>query len=159
MTDRTLLKTLIQTHSPKDQESEFKELFDKDLKFGSIFDITRLTEAEFAARVRAGVEARQSLSQLSSSIDTKTLFDNVRCLAAQLTHLYREQRTSDGKAQHHWHPSSIRKAEEQAPTYTHLFMENWDDASRSIRLPPSIRRSPISARCTCLPCNWSQVPQ
>jgi len=130
MTDRTLLKTLIQTHSPKDQESEFKELFDKDLKFGSIFDITRLTEAEFAARVRAGVEARQSLSQLSSSIDTKTLFDNVRCLAAQLTHLYREQRTSDGKAQHHWHPSSIRKAEEQAPTYTHLFMENWDDACK-----------------------------
>ncbi|MEK1838929.1 MAG: Tc toxin subunit A, partial [Pseudomonas sp.] len=129
MDDNPLLKSLIGAHGTEQTKAALEQFFKDTLKLTSVFDITRLTEAEFKDRFSTAIQ-NSALKDHASSIDTKTLYDNVKCLAAQISHLYREQQTSDGKAQHQWHPHGIRAVEKQGPTYTNLFQENWDDACK-----------------------------
>lgn len=130
MTDQTLLQTLIKAYSPKDKEAHFKKLLEEKLKLTSVFDMTRLTEADFKGRFNTAIQDDAALKEAFSKIDTSKFFDNAKCLAAQISHLYREKRTSDGTVQHQWHPPGIRAVEKQGPTYTNLFKENWDDACK-----------------------------
>jgi hypothetical protein len=118
MDDYPLLQALIKANSPE-HSVELQKRFKENLKLTSVFDITRLTEASFKAKLKA-----------FPHLDTGNLYDSARCFAAQISHLYREQQTSSGKAQHHWHPPGIRAVEKQGPTYTNLFKENWDDSCK-----------------------------
>lgn len=130
MDDNQLLKTLIEASSPVQKTAELEKFYKDTLKLTSVFDITRLTEAEFKDRFNCAIQNDNALKDHASGIDTGAFYDNVKCLAAQISHLYREQQTSDGNVQHQWHPPGIRAIENQGPTYTNLFKENWDDACK-----------------------------
>ncbi|RON10228.1 hypothetical protein BK659_05640 [Pseudomonas brassicacearum] len=114
-----LLQALIKS-SASTNNLELQKFFEETLKFTSVFDITRLTEASLKEKLKSRTE----------KIDIGQLYDNAKCFAAQISHLYREQQLSSGTAQHHWHPSGIRAVEKQGPTYTNLFKENWDDSCK-----------------------------
>lgn len=128
---QTLLDKLIQAHSPHGQDQQLKVLFKDRLNVDSIFDITRLTNSELQSRLNEAAQENPSLKDLAAGLDTRKVLENAQSLAAQLSHLYREARTSDGKAQHKWHPPGIRAGEEQSPTFTNLFKENWDDTCKN----------------------------
>lgn len=125
---KSLLDTLIKAYTPEDKAAEFEKLFKERLGLTSVFDITGMTEARFNDRLATEINNDKAHA---GSIDAKSLYNDARCYAAQISHLYREQRTSDGTAQHQWHPLGIRAVEKQGPTYTHLFKENWDDACKN----------------------------
>ena len=129
MDGNPLLKSLIGAYGTEQTKAALETFFKDTLNLTSVFDITRLTEAEFKDSFNTAIQ-NNALKDHAPSIDTKALYDNVKCLAAQISHLYREQQTSDGKAQHQWHPHGIRAVEKQGPTYTNLFQENWDDACK-----------------------------
>ncbi len=140
---------------PKTKQQNLKSALKKKLGLTSVFDITGMTEAGFKDHLVSAFDNDEMFKVHAGSI-AGSLYNDARCYAAQISHLYREQRTSDGTAQHQWHPLGIRAIEKQGPTYTHLFKENWDDACKKmIRSPPSIHRSPTLERCTGLPCNWN----
>ncbi|WP_052961991.1 Tc toxin subunit A [Pseudomonas fluorescens] len=124
-----LLQALITANSPE-KHRELQKLFKDTLKLTSVFDITRLTEASFKKKVEDAINRDSTLQGHASSIDIGTLYDNAKCLAAQVSHLYREQQLSSGQTQHHWHPPGIRAVEKQGPTYTNLFQENWDESCK-----------------------------
>ncbi|MHC8341985.1 Tc toxin subunit A [Pseudomonas sp. RT6P73] len=126
-----LLDTLIEAFAPEGKSSAFETLFKEKLNITSVFDITGMTAAEFKDRLDTAINNDESLKTQAASIDTGVLYNDARCYAAQINHLYREHRTSDGTAQHHWHPPGIRAVEKQGPTYSHLFKENWDDACKN----------------------------
>lgn len=128
MDDFPLLKALIEANSP--HTSAIQKLFKETLKLTSVFDITRLTETDFKDRVDTAIKNDKTLEDDAATIDIGRLYDNVKCFAAQISHLYREKQLSGADAQHHWHPPGIRAIEKQGPTYTNLFKENWDDACR-----------------------------
>jgi hypothetical protein len=125
---KSLLDTLIEAYAPEGKAAEFEKLVKERLGLTSVFDITGMTEADFKDRL--ATEINNDNAHVGS-IDAKSLYNDARCYAAQISHLYREQRTSDGTAQHQWHPLGIRAVEKQGPTYTHLFKENWDDACKN----------------------------
>lgn len=129
-TKHSLLDTLIEAYAPDGKSKELAELFKAAPAITSVFDITGMTEAEFKDRLDAAISDHESL-KTHEAINTAALYSDARCYAAQISHLYREQRTSDGTAQHQWHPLGIRAVEKQGPTYTHLFKENWDDACKN----------------------------
>lgn len=124
-----LLQALITANSPE-KHRDLQKLFKDTLKLTSVFDITRLTEASFKKKVGDAINRDSTLKGHASSIDIGTLYDNAKCLAAQVSHLYREQQLSSGQTQHHWHPPGIRAVEKQGPTYTNLFQENWDESCK-----------------------------
>ena len=124
-----ILQALIKANSPE-KHPELQKLFKDTLKLTSVFDITRLTEASFKDKVGAAIDGDSTLKGHASSIDIGKLYDNAKCLAAQVSHLYREQQLSSGQTQHHWHPPGIRAVEKQGPTYTNLFQENWDESCK-----------------------------
>ncbi|RON40315.1 Tc toxin subunit A [Pseudomonas brassicacearum] len=117
MSDNLLLLELIKASSPTDSRDELKNAFSK-LSFKSVFDITRLTEAQFIHTLGLGAETK---------VDARQVYDNAQCLAAQISHLYREQQLSSGKKQLLSHSQGIRAIEDEGPTYTNLFRENWDE--------------------------------
>jgi Salmonella virulence plasmid 28. len=125
---KSLLDTLIEAYAPEGKAAEFEKLVKEKLRLTSVFDITGMTEADFKDRLATEINNDNAHA---GSIDAKSLYNDARCYAAQISHLYREQRTSDGTAQHQWHPLGIRAVEKQGPTYTHLFKENWDDACKN----------------------------
>ena len=136
--DQSLLDILIKAYSSDDAQKTKLEALFKDLKLTSVFDISRLTEADFKLRVDTAIRVKQAVPQADQatdyatlSIDTQSLYNNARCYAAQVSALYREQQASGGVAQHQWHPLGIRAVTEQGPTYTHQFKENWDDACKN----------------------------
>lgn len=131
MDDNPLLQSLIKAFEPDPENNTLQTLFKEKLKFTSVFAITGLTESSFKSRVDTAINDDSTLKQYASTIDTKSLYANAHCYAAQISHLYREHRTSEGAAQQHWHPLGIRAVEKQGPTYTHLFKENWDDACKN----------------------------
>ncbi|MGF6286983.1 Tc toxin subunit A [Pseudomonas silensiensis] len=122
-----LLQALITANS-SEKHRDLQKLFKDALKLTSVFDITRLTEASFKKKVGDAINRDSTLKGHASSIDIGKLYDNAKCLAAQVSHLYREQQLSSGQTQHHWHPPGIRAVEKQGPTYTNLFQENWDES-------------------------------
>jgi hypothetical protein len=124
-----LLQALITANSPEKHRG-LQKLFKDTLKLTSVFDITRLTEASFKKKVGDAINRDSTLKGHASSIDIGKLYDNAKCLAAQVSHLYREQQLSSGQTQHHWHPPGIRAVEKQGPTYTNLFQENWDESCK-----------------------------
>ncbi|MFW0758242.1 Tc toxin subunit A [Pseudomonas sp. H11T01] len=124
-----LLQALIKASSPE-KYLELQKLFKDTLRLTSVFDITRLTEASFKDNVKAAINRDHTLKEHASSIDIGRLYDNAKCLAAQVSHLYREQQLSSGQTQHHWHPPGIRAVEKQGPTYTNLFQEDWDESCK-----------------------------
>ncbi|MGF6332793.1 hypothetical protein ABH909_005671 [Pseudomonas sp. BS3782 TE3695] len=124
---KSLLDTLIEAYAPEGKAAEFEKLVKEKLGLTSVFDITGMTEADFKDRLAT----ENNDNALAGSIDAESLYNDARCYAAQISHLYREQRTSDGTAQHQGHPLGIRAVEKQGPTYTHLFKENWDDACKN----------------------------
>jgi hypothetical protein len=117
MSDNLLLLELIKASSPTDSRDELKNAF-SELSFKSVFDITRLTEAQFIHTLGLGAETK---------VDARQVYDNAQCLAAQVSHLYREQQLSSGKKQLLSHSQGIRPIEDEGPTYTNLFRENWDE--------------------------------
>lgn len=121
MSDNLLLLELIKASSPTDSGAELKDAFSK-LTFKSIFDITRLTEAQFIQKLGLGAETK---------VDARQVYDNAQCLAAQISHLYREHQLSSGKKQLLSHSQGIRAIEDEGPTYTNLFRENWDEFCKS----------------------------
>lgn len=127
---KSLLDTLIEAYAPEGKSTEFAKLFKAAPEIISVFDITRMTEADFKHRLTIAIDNDETLETHVDSI-VEALYKDARCYAAQISHLYREQRTSDGTAQDQWHPLGIRAVEKQGPTYTHLFKENWDDACRN----------------------------
>jgi hypothetical protein len=129
-TKKSLLDTLIEAYAPDGKSKELAELFKASPAITSVFDITGMTEAEFKDRLDVAISNHESL-KTHEAINTAALYNDARCYAAQISHLYREQRTSDGTAQDQWHPLGIRAVEKQGPTYTHLFKENWDDACKN----------------------------
>ncbi|MHC8392740.1 Tc toxin subunit A [Pseudomonas sp. LB3P93] len=129
--EKSLLDTLIGAFAPEGESIAFEKLFKEKLNITSVFDLSEMTEAEFKDRLDTAINNDESLKTHSASIDTAALYKDARCYAAQISHLYREQRTSDGTAQDQWHPLGIRAVEKQGPTYTHLFKENWDDACKN----------------------------
>lgn len=128
---KSLLDTLTEAFAPEGQSIAFEKLFKEKLNITSVFDITEMTAAKFKDRLDTAINNDESLKTQAASIDTGALYNDARCYAAQISHLYREQRTSDGTAQDQWHPLGIRAVEKQGPTYTHLFKENWDDACKN----------------------------
>ncbi|WP_165557457.1 Tc toxin subunit A [Pseudomonas sp. BGI-2] len=128
---KSILDTMIEAFAPEGESSAFETLFKEKLNITSVFDIAGMTAAEFKDRLDTAINNDESLKTQAASIDTGTLYKDARCYAAQINHLYREQRTSDGTAQDQWHPLGIRALEKQGPTYTHLFKENWDDACKN----------------------------
>jgi hypothetical protein len=129
MNNYPLLQTLIKANT-KSNDAEVQTLFKDTLKITSVFDITRLTEADFKAKVETAIKKDEKLKETPSIIDVKKLYDNAKCFSAQVAQLYREQQLSSGEAQHHWHPPGIRAVEKQGPSYTNLFKENWDDSCK-----------------------------
>ncbi|PQP05592.1 hypothetical protein C5612_02835 [Pseudomonas frederiksbergensis] len=127
----SLIDTLTETYAPDGKSKEFAELFKAAPEITSVFDITGMTEAAFKDRLANAINNDETLKAHAESIDTGALYSDARCYAAQISHLYREQRTSDGTAQDQWHPLGIRAVEKQGPTYTHQFKENWNDACRN----------------------------
>lgn len=128
MDDNPLLKTLIEAYGTEETKTALEEFFKDTLKLTSVFDITRLTEAQFKHHFNTAIQNENALK--GHTPNPGALYDNVKCIAAQISHLYREHQTSDGSAQHQWHPPGIRAVEKQGPTYTNLFRENWDDACK-----------------------------
>jgi len=128
--DQSLLDILIKAYSSDNAQKIKLEALFKDLKLTSVFDISRLTEADFKHRVDTAIKEKDT-SYATLSIDTQSLYDNARCYAAQVSVLYREQQASDGVPQHQWHPLGIRAVTEQGPTYTQQFKENWNDACKN----------------------------
>ncbi|WP_367374091.1 Tc toxin subunit A [Pseudomonas lini] len=127
MDDNPLLTSLIGAYSTeKTHKESLEKLFKNTLKLTSVFDITRLTETQFKERLHNAIQNDEQLKGYAKSI-----YDNAKCLAAQISHLYREQRLSDGLAQHQWHPLGIRAVEQQGPSYTNLFKENWNEACKT----------------------------
>ncbi|MFJ2363638.1 Tc toxin subunit A [Pseudomonas sp. NPDC087697] len=118
MDDYPLLQALIKANSP-DITVEQQRSFKDTLRLTSVFDITRLTEAGFLEKLK---DFRH--------INGSGLYDNAKCFAAQISHLYREHQLSSGEAQHHWHPPGIRAVDKEGPTYTNLFKENWDESCK-----------------------------
>ncbi|MHC8331198.1 Tc toxin subunit A [Pseudomonas sp. LB3P25] len=131
MDDNPLLQSLIKAFEPDPEKNTLQILFKEKLGFTSVFAITALTESSFKSRIDTAINGDPTLKQYASPIDTKSLYANAHCYAAQISHLYREHRTSEGTAQQHWYPPGIRAVEKQGPTYTHLFKENWDDACKN----------------------------
>lgn len=129
MNNYPLLQTLIKANT-KSNDADVQTLFKDTLQITSVFDITRLTEAGFKAKVETALANDEKLNETPSVIDIKKLYDNAKCFSAQVAHLYREQQLSSGEAQHHWHPPGIRAVEKQGPSYTNLFKENWDDSCK-----------------------------
>ncbi|MHC8324785.1 Tc toxin subunit A [Pseudomonas sp. LB1P83] len=129
--ENSLLDTLIEAFAPEGESSALETLFKEKLNITSVFDITGMTAAEFKDRLDTAINNDERLKTQAASIDTGALYNDARCYSAQINHLYREQRTSDGTAQDQWHPLGIRALEKQGPTYTHLFKENWDDACKN----------------------------
>ncbi|SDR91632.1 Tc toxin subunit A [Pseudomonas lini] len=127
---KSLLDTLIKAYAPEDKTAEFEKRFKEKLGLTSVFDITGMTEAGFKDHLVSAFDNDEMFKVHAGSI-AGSLYNDARCYAAQISHLYREQRTSDGTAQHQWHPLGIRAIEKQGPTYTHLFKENWDDACKN----------------------------
>lgn len=115
MDDYPLLQALIKTNNP-DKNVELQRFFKGTLGVTSVFDILRFTKATLQAALKGAPHP----------IDADKLYDGAKCFAAQISHLYREQQLSSGKAQHHWHPPGIRAVEKEGPTYANLFKENWD---------------------------------
>ncbi|MFJ7284871.1 Tc toxin subunit A [Pseudomonas sp. NPDC099000] len=130
-TKKSLLDTLIEAYAPDGKSKEWAELLKAAPAITSVFDITVMTKAAFKGRLDTAINGDESLKTHGASIDTGALYKDAKCYAAQISHLYREQRTSDGTAQDQWHPLGIRAVEKQGPTYTHLFKENWDDACKN----------------------------
>jgi hypothetical protein len=127
MDDNRLLTSLIGAYSTgQTQKDTLEKLFKDTLKLTSVFDITRLTEAEFKDRLNNAIPDDEQLKGYAAKI-----YDDAKCLATQISHLYREQRLSDGIAQHQWHPLGIRAVEQQGPGYTNLFKENWNEACKT----------------------------
>jgi hypothetical protein len=131
MDDNTLLSSLFEAYGTEQTKTALVNLLKDTLKFTSVFDITRLTEAEFQKQFDDAIKADNTLKDHATNLDTAKLYDDINCLATQISHLYREQRTSVETAQDQWHPLGIRAVEKQGPTYTHLFKENWDDACKN----------------------------
>ncbi|WP_223518367.1 Tc toxin subunit A [Pseudomonas sp. GL-B-19] len=131
MDDNTLLTSLVRAYGTGQTNAALVMFFKDTLKFTSVFDIARLTETEFQKQFDDAIKTDNTLKDQASSIDTAKLYDDVKCLATQISHLYLEQRTSVETAQDHWHPLGIRAIEKKGPTYTHLFKENWDDACKN----------------------------
>ncbi len=131
MDDNTLLSALVGAYGTGQTKAALVKLFKDTLNFTSVFDITQLTEAEFQKKFDDATKADNTLKDQAPDIDTQKLYDDAKCLATQISHLYREQRTSVETAQDHWHPLGIRAVEKQGPTYTHLFKENWDEACKN----------------------------
>lgn len=131
MDDNTLLASLIKAYGTGQTNTALVSFFKDTLKYTSVFDIARITEAEFQKQFNDAIKTDETLKGHASDIKTAQFYDDVKCLATQISHLYREQRTSVETAQDHWHPLGIRAIEKQGPTYTHLFKENWDDACKN----------------------------
>jgi hypothetical protein len=131
MDDNTLLTSLVRAYGTGQTNAALVKFFKDTLKFTSVFDIACLTETEFKKQFDDAIKADNTVKDQATSIDTAKLYDDVKCLATQISHLYREQRTSVETAQDHWHPLGIRAIEKQGPTYTHLFKENWDEACKN----------------------------
>ena len=131
MDDNTLLTTLIKAYDDWGIEPSLDSFFKDTLKFTSVFDITRLTQSEFKKKYDDAVKEYDKQDEGVFDIETENFHDDARCLAAQISHLYREQRTSVATAQDKWHSLGIRAIEKKGPTYTHLFKENWDEACKN----------------------------
>ncbi|MGL6241873.1 Tc toxin subunit A [Pseudomonas sp.] len=130
MDDFPLLQSLIKTSST---DEKLQTYFKTTLKLTSVFDVVRFTEAEFNERFKLHnliTEKDGTTKENFKDIDLGKLYDNAKCFAAQISHLYREQQLSSPGPQHHWHPPGIRGVDKQGPTYTNLFQENWNDACK-----------------------------
>lgn len=126
---QSLIKSLIKPLTPEKQ-TELEELFKDKLKFTSVFDITRLTENGFKEKVENEFKSKYAKPLVISSASLVKFYNDAKCLAAQISHLYREKQLSSGEPQHRWHPAGIRAVEKEGPTYTNLFKENWDDSCK-----------------------------
>ena len=126
---QSLIKSLIKPLLPEKQ-TELEKLFKDTLKFTSVFDITRLTENDFKDKVEYAIKDKHENKLTISSDSLVKLYNDAKCLAAQISHLYREKQLSSGEPQHRWHPVGIRAVEKEGPTYTNLFKENWDDSCK-----------------------------
>lgn len=133
MNDNSLLKTLIEKYS-LNNTVESLALF-KKLGITSVFDISGLTEADFKDRVSNAIKKPDDALEVAlkedfSKVRLGQLYDNAKCLAAQISQLYREKQSSGGTIQDHWHLHGIRGLKGHGPTYTNLFKENWNDACK-----------------------------
>jgi hypothetical protein len=126
---QSLIKSLIKPLTPEKQ-TELEELFKDTLKFTSVFDITRFTENGFKEKVENEFKSKYAKPLVISSASLVKFYNDAKCLAAQISHLYREKQLSSGEPQHRWHPAGIRAVEKEGPTYTNLFKENWDDSCK-----------------------------
>lgn len=100
---------------PKKGHVSFKTAMQK-MGFTSVFDIIRLSRAEFA----------EQLARLSDA-DADLAYDNAMGYARQIARLYREHQISSGAPQRLGQRTGVRALLDIGPGYQKLFQENWDE--------------------------------